>query len=64
VLDPYAIAGFRQIAESKREVKRRMKMERALNNQVFNTPVVTSASPVVLPGRAGVIDWFPFPTVP
>jgi hypothetical protein len=64
VLDPYAIAGFRQIAESKREVKRRMKMERALNNQVFNTPVVTSASPVVLPGREGVIDRFQVATVP
>ena len=64
VLDPYAIAGFRQIAESKREVKRRMKMERALNNQVFNTPVVTSATPVVLPGREGVIDRFQVSTVP
>ncbi len=63
VLDPYAIAGFRQIAESKREVKRRMKMERGLNNQVFNTPVVTSASPVVLPGREGVIDRFQVATV-
>ena len=63
VLDPYAIAGFRQIAESKREVKRRMKMERGLNNQVFNTPVVTSASPVALPGREGVIDRFQVATV-
>ncbi|HJQ71761.1 MAG TPA: DUF6600 domain-containing protein [Blastocatellia bacterium] len=64
VLDPYAIAGFRQIAESKREVKRRMKMERALANQVFSTPVVASASPVVLPGREGVIDQFQVATVP
>ena len=64
VLDPYSIDSLRRQAMSRKEEKRRLKAERALNNQVFNTPVVTSATPVVMPGRTDVSNAFQVATVP
>jgi hypothetical protein len=63
VLDPYAIDSLRRQAISKKEEKRRLKAERALNNQAFNTAVVTSAAPVPLPGRTDVGNAFQVATV-
>jgi hypothetical protein len=64
VLDPYAIDSLRRQAISKKEEKRRLKAERALNNQAFNTAVVTSAAPVMMPGRTDVGNALQVATVP
>lgn len=63
-LDPYSIRGFRRIAAREEGARRRFKMERAFARQVFDTPVVTSAAPVVVPGRTIAAESLHVATVP
>jgi hypothetical protein len=64
VLDPFTIEGVRQVALADVNDRRRFKMARAFNNQVLNTPVVTSVAPVVLPGREAMNEALQVATVP
>lgn len=63
-LDPYQIENLRLAAARGDNSRRRFKMERAWQQQVFNTPVVTAAAPVVMPGREGVAEAWGVATVP
>ncbi|MEW6128890.1 MAG: DUF6600 domain-containing protein [Acidobacteriota bacterium] len=63
-LDPYTIEGFRQVALSNESPVRKFKMERAIKQQVFERPVITSTEPMALPGRANTVEKFHVATLP
>ena len=64
VIDPYAVEGIRNVARAGESDRRGFKMARAFQNQVLNTPVVTSVQPTVLPGREKFAETMQVATVP
>jgi hypothetical protein len=64
VLDPYSVEGVRNVARADENNGRGFKMARAFQNQVLNTPVVTSVQPTVLPGREKFAEAMQIATVP
>ncbi|HVG20675.1 MAG TPA: DUF6600 domain-containing protein [Blastocatellia bacterium] len=47
MLDPYAIDNLRQVALRDKDARRRVKVPSDVQQEVFNTPVITSVQPVV-----------------
>jgi hypothetical protein len=64
VLDPYAIESVRNLAIANDSGRAKFKMAKALRNQAFNTPVVTSVQPLVIPGRENINEGLQVATVP
>ncbi len=63
-VEPYAIDGFRNMALRGENPRRKFKMERAITQQIFDRPVVTSAEPANLPGRGNMISKLHVATLP
>jgi hypothetical protein len=56
VLDPYAIESVRHLAIANENGRAKFKLGRREKNQIFNTPVVTSVQPLVIPGRETIME--------
>jgi hypothetical protein len=63
VLDPYEVAGLRQLAQNKKEWKRHLKRERKLARRSENAPVVTSVPPTWSRFDRGAVERIPVNTV-
>jgi hypothetical protein len=64
VLDPYAITSVRNMAMANENDRPKFKMARELRKQAFNSPVVTSVEPLVIPGRENMNGRIQVATVP
>lgn len=64
VLDPYAVDDLRQMAMRADDSRPRIKVPRAVQQEVFNTPVITSMPPLLPPDRAEMLRALQVSSVP